>query len=248
MDKALHLYEYDFCTLKSYNGFKHKLTLHRSYRMPGFEIEQEKGIRGQVNDEKLENNISRTKARVLELALCNNWELFVTLTLNGKKHNRSELAQFRKELTQWLRNYNRLNGTKIKYLLIPELHKDKKSWHMHGFIMGLPLEHLTINKHGYLDWLPYQQKFGWISLDKVRSHEGAALYITKYISKDLSECVKQLNDKMFYCSQGLNEARIIKSGTLVKSVPQEPNYENEYVKVYWIKEHEQIASVSMCIK
>lgn len=236
-------FEKDFCILKSYNGIKHKLTLHRSIRIPGWEDELKKGVRGLVNDEKLENNISRAKSTVLELALCNNWNFFCTLTLNGKKHERSNLENFRKKFTQWLRDYNKKYNLKIKYLLIPELHKDKVSWHMHGFIQGLPIEHLKINKHGYLDWNEYQKAFGWISIDKIRSHEGAAVYVTKYISKDLSDCVTRQNAKMYYCSQGLQRAEIIKSGKLSHSLPLNPNYENDYVKVFWLESLESIQSV-----
>jgi len=241
-------YQKDFITLKSYNGFRHKLTLHRSIRLPGWEDELKTSPRCLVNDEKLENNIARARETVLELALCNNWELFCTLTLNGKKHERSDLPSFIKKLSQWLRDYNKKHGTKIKYLLIPELHKDKSSWHMHGFFMGLPQSHLKINKHGYLDWIEYQEAFGFISIDKIRSHQGASVYITKYISKNLSDCVTRQNAKMYYCSQNLARAETLKSGKLSNSLPLTPNYENDYVKVYWLDTPEQIASALQAIE
>lgn len=66
---------------------------------------------------------------------------FLTFTLDPEKYNRDDLKKFQKDVSQFIRNYNRLHGLSIKYLLIPEEHK-KGGWHMHGFLMGLPKSHL----------------------------------------------------------------------------------------------------------
>lgn len=78
---------------------------------------------------------------IFELALCNDWEWFVTLTLNPEYHDRKDLKSYKKKLLTWIKNYNRTQKTNIKYLLIPENHQDG-SWHMHGLMMGIPEEHL----------------------------------------------------------------------------------------------------------
>ena len=104
--------------------------------------------RGQVNDEKLSENISRTKQKIFELAFCNPWQFFFTGTLDDKKYNRTDLEKFHKDFSKWIQNYNRLHDCNIKFLVVPELHKDGKSWHLHGFLMGLPVEHLKQFKVG----------------------------------------------------------------------------------------------------
>jgi len=73
--------------LKQYNKNKYKLvTLKKSIRVAGYEEEKDTlydadNTRNK-NEEKLENNIIRAKSRVLEYALCNDFEYFVTGFLN----------------------------------------------------------------------------------------------------------------------------------------------------------------------
>ncbi len=225
------LYEADIAILKDYGGIKQKLTLNRSLRRKGFELDEKRPERGTCHLTKLDESLSRTRSTLFELAYCNEFELFVTLTLNPKKYDRNDLKKFKADLSQWLSNYNKKYKIGLKYLLIPEMHKDG-NWHMHGFIMGLPLEHLTENENGYLDWLAYKEKFGFISIDPIRNREAAAKYMTKYITKDLSKSVTDLNANMYYCSQGLERAKEMKRGTLsANNIPWD--YTNDYCKVKW---------------
>lgn len=226
------LYNSDVAILKQY-GKRYKLQLHKSLRNSGIEVEEKRGrIKGEyVNGEKLEESIIRTRSKIFELAICNEWELFVTLTLNKCKYDRMNLKRYRVDLAQFIRNYNRKHGINVRYLLIPEMHKDK-AWHMHGFIMGLPFEHLKKNENGYMDWFAYREKFGYISIDKIRNREAAACYIRKYISKNLGDCVKEVGAHMYYCSRGLKRAKEIKRGVLrVRDASWD--YENEWVKIKW---------------
>jgi len=227
------LYKADVATLKDYGGIKRKITLHRFLRTSGLEVDDDRihTPKATKNDEKLECNLSRTKAKVFEYAYCNLWDYFITLTISSQKFDRTDLKGYYKKFNQWLRNYNKKYGLNIKYLFIPELHEDGMSWHMHGFIMGLPESHLSYNSNGYLDWLAYSAKFGYVSIDKIRDRQRIASYITKYISKNLSDCITELNAKVYYNSQGLKTAVEIKRGTM--SVNIAPDFENEYVKVKW---------------
>lgn len=226
------LYENDVAIMKDYK-IKRKITLHRSIRKPGFEIEIKKREKGTANAEKMEQNIMHTKSAIYELAYCNEWEYFITLTLSPEKYTRSDLKKYQRDLMQWIQDYNKKHETHIKYMLIPEMHQDG-SWHMHGFMIGIPSDHLEINKNGYLDWPAYREKFGYCSIDKIRNHEAVAKYITKYISKDLANCVKELNAHMYYCSHGLKRAQEIKRGTLLaNNVPWD--YENDWIKCKWFE-------------
>lgn len=187
-----------------------------------------------VNDTKLGNNISRAKSKVLEYALCNEFEYFVTLTINKDKHNRYDLKSYYKTFSKFLNNYNYRYSVKVDYLLIPEKHKDG-AWHLHGLIKGLPLQHLKKNEHGYLDWPHYRDKFGYISLDPVRSIEKVSRYITKYINKELESTIKELGAHLYYVSKGLKKSEEIKRGTLLAdSIPYD--FKNDYVKIKWLKD------------
>lgn len=229
-NEVVSLYDRDVAVLKDY-VIKKKLSLHRSMRKTGFDIEIKKREKGTVNEEKLDVNIIRAKSAIFELAYCNLWDFFFTFTLDPNKYDRSDLGKWHKDFTQWIRDYNKKHSLSIKFLLIPERHKDG-SWHMHGLITGLPLEHLIKNQNGYLDWLPYREKFGYCSVDHIKNHEAVSKYITKYISKNLQDCIKDINAHMYYCSRGLRRSQIMKKGTLSAiSIPWD--YEGEYCKVKW---------------
>lgn len=178
-------------------------------------------------DKKLDASISRTRRVLLEKALCNDWEWFVTLTINGELHDRSDLSGWNKRFMDWLRDL-RKKGRKIRYLLVPELHSDHKSWHCHGFLSGLLPEDVVpfycldkqgvrsrngrrfkpyLIQSGYFNWPAYQKKFGFCSLGRIRNPAGAGFYVTKYITKEKSAMVSAVGLNSYYSSQGLNVAR-----------------------------------------
>lgn len=167
---------------------------------------------------KLDANVRRAKQTVYELAMCNDFEYFATFTIDGERYARDDLKGFYKSLSKWMSNYSRISGEKIKYLLIPELHKDEKNWHMHGLISGVPVDKLKkfgpgmpkkLRMKGYMNWPDYAEKFGFCSLDKIRDETAVSAYITKYISKDVGRCVTELGAHMYYCSQGLKRKELI---------------------------------------
>lgn len=82
------------------------------------------------------------------------------------------------------------------------------------------------------NWLPYAKKFGFCDLEPIRNSEAVSKYITKYINKNLSSSVTELNAHMYYHSRGLKKADCIKKGTMV--APIAPSYENDYCSVSWL--------------
>ena len=221
-------------------------TFKTKLRQSGIEDEHDvfKSAKGSVNENKLEVNLSRTKSKIFELAICNPWDWFFNATLNPAKFDRTDLEKFHKSLTQWLRDYQKKNKIKIKFLLIPELHLDGKSWHMHGFLKGLPVEHLQRFKIGdkmgkaladkvkkgdvVYNWLAYSDKFGFCDLEPIKNEIAVSKYVTKYITKELASNVTELNAHQYYHSRGLQTAEVIKKGTMYKNIV--PDFENEYIK------------------
>jgi len=91
-------------------------------------------------------------------------------------------------------------------------------------------------------WDAYADKFGYCIMEPVRNAEAAAKYVTKYITKDLSRCVKEINAHMYYCSKGLKRAEVLKQGVIFERFNEiaEIAYENEYVRVAWLPHDEDI--------
>ena len=51
---------------------------------------------------------------------------------------------------------------------------------MHGLISGILPKHLITNKDGYLDFVLYSNKFGFCSLEPLKSHEEQVYYKVCY--------------------------------------------------------------------
>lgn len=200
--------------------------------------------------EKMREAKSRARARIFELAFCNEWQWFFTGTLNSQKYDRTNLNKFHKDLTQWLRDYAKNRKIpKIDFLLIPELHKDGKSWHMHGLLRGLPVECLhqfrigDIMGKGLADkvqagdvvynWEAYEKKFGFCDLEPVKDSEAVSKYCCKYITKSLQHSVKESGAHMYYHSRGLLRSEVVAIGTFTGSLPV-PEYSNDYCSVSWL--------------
>lgn len=238
----------NYFSIKKYNENYYKLIIFKSV-IKNYNEEKKYKKQNQEYDEKLDCSISRTRSKVFEYAMCNDFEYFITITLDSKKViDRYDLDLFIKNLGQFIRNERKRTGSFIDYLLVPEEHKDG-AWHMHGLIKGIDgsnLRQFEINdylpKHmnkmildgrELYNWIPYANKFGFVSLEKIKDTERVSKYITKYISKDLTDTQKKRKyKKLYYSSRGLNVAKKIKEGSWSAKIklPSKP-FENDYVQI-----------------
>lgn len=205
----------------------------------------ERAYKGTATDTKEDCNLARTKSAIRELALCNDWDWFVTLTLSADKQDRYDVDGYVHDLGVWIGNYNKKFNTKLKYLLIPEQHKDG-AWHMHGLFSGVSADSVAVNRFGYYAIPYYENRFGYISMSKIRDTKKTAAYITKYVSKDLDTTAIGLCKHMFYHSRGLNRAEVIYE-TNVREMPIEV-WQNDYVGIEFADSDEALASLLSRLK
>ncbi len=245
--------------LKKYTEEKYKLITLNCVKVGGYEEEKNslydseyKNNRNK-NDEKLDNNISRTKSKIYEYALCNDFQYFVTLTLDGKKIERNNVDNYIKKLGQYIRDVRKHTGQKIEYILIPEKHADGINWHMHGLVKGLwdlrkyelsegipkkmkdKIKKYREENLDLYEWVGYSKKFGFNCIEPIRNKEACSRYITKYISKNLDNDmgVTEKNKKKYYCSRGLKTAKNIKKGVIpIENITYD--FTNEYCKIKWL--------------
>jgi len=78
----------------------------------------------------LERAKRRARTAVRDLGLCNDFSFFVTLTLDPERVDRYDPRVVVRHLNHWLDNNVRRHG--LKYVLVPEHHKDG-AIHFHGF-------------------------------------------------------------------------------------------------------------------
>ena len=247
--KTYSRYITDYYNIKKYNDDIYKITYCKlPIKRAGFEDKANFKRSRDVNDSKLSNNVIRARTRVFDLAICNDFEYFITLTINKEKLDRYELKEYIKKLGQFIRDYRKKYEVDIQYLLIPEKHKNG-AWHMHGLIKGIPREHLYINENGYLDWENYKKRFGWCSIDKIKNKEAISKYITKYVRKsfDTDRGITEKESKLYYSSRGLERPQKKKEGTLsryqLEKIPF--SFDNEYVKTAFLTatQYKQVLSM-----
>jgi hypothetical protein len=127
---------------------------------------------------------NRAKRNVFDLAACNDFDLFITLTLNGERIDRYNYKEVIRPLQQWLDNRVRRKG--LRYLLVPELHKDG-ALHFHGLINS---EAVRLVDSGHTDRkgkkiynLP-EWTLGFTTAQYLTGDYGAVCtYVSKYVTK-----------------------------------------------------------------
>ena len=181
---------------------------------------------------KLKNNISRAKNKVFEYAKCNEWDYFFTGTLDKRKQDRYDLQGYIRDLGQLIRDERKRTGAEIRYMLIPEQHKNG-AWHMHGYFYGIPQSDVVQNEYGYYSWERYAERFGYCSLDRIKDKDRCDNYITKYISKDMGGLAIEKNKKLYYVSRGLNTAEVIHQAYTSEKI-NKPDFENDFVSIKWL--------------
>ncbi len=125
----------------------------------------------------------RARAQVRDLALCTDFKYFVTLTLNQGKINRYNMQEITKKMKNWLDNRVRRNG--LKYVLVPEFHKDK-AIHFHGFFNDvLPVvDSGHKDKNGHVIFNLPSWTLGFTTAIKLYDdYHKAVSYVCKYIGK-----------------------------------------------------------------
>lgn len=135
----------------------------------------------------MERSMRRARAKLRRLALANDFEYFVTLTLDPARIDRYDGAAVVKALGRWADNMVRRHG--LRYILVPERHKDG-AFHFHGFVAGRGLE--VADSGVCWDDRPVynlpQWTMGFSTAQRLYgSYHAAVGYCCKYIGKQSGE-------------------------------------------------------------
>lgn len=85
------------------------------------------------DEENRRKSYSRARNNLFDLLLCTpSLDCFVTLTFSPEEINRQDYSEIVKRISVWLDNRVRRHG--LKYVLVPEYHKDGESVHFHGLM------------------------------------------------------------------------------------------------------------------
>lgn len=199
--------------------------------------------------------MARSKRNISEIALCNKWKYFITLTFNKEVIDRYNKDLVVKEIRYWFKEYIYNSDLNIKYLLVPELHKDG-AVHFHGLLSDIPDDDLELFtfKTGpkYIRQLISQGEiiynwktfpFGFNSVSLIKDPVAVSFYVLKYISKDLAidECYKNA----YFCSKGLQRALKIDEFQAGHDIMFNVSdyYSNEYCCIGYLDSIEEINKI-----
>ena len=197
--------------LYNYNENMSKLVKLRFCRNKGFESIKinKKNI---VDKEEIKRiSLSRTKKNIKEIALCNEFDYFLTFTINSKSCDRYSLDDCQNKLKKLIKAYKRKYNN-FSYIIITEKHKDS-AFHFHGLCKGLSDIDIYINKNGYIS-SHFFDDLGFNSFSKIKDYNKCCNYITKYITKD---CVKNSHNQIYICSRGLKRANRVELNAFIES-------------------------------
>lgn len=165
-------------------------------------------------------SLSRTKRNIREIALCNDFSYFATLTVNSNKHcNRFSLQECQDKLKYIIKERIRRKNKNFKYIFITEKHKDG-AYHFHGLVKDLEL---YTNTNGYLSSKVFDE-IGYNSFSPIKDYNKCCNYITKYITKD---CIRNENNQIYISSRGLKKATRYE----IQPLDFDFTYQNDYVKI-----------------
>ena len=148
-------------------------------------------------------SLGKTKNTIYNIARSNVWKWFITLTLNSQKVDRSDYERVVKKLTTFLNNLQKRHCPNLKYLIVPELHKDRTNYHFHGLLAECDeLEFVFSGKFDNTDKPIFnipQWSYGFTTATLVESTERASSYITKYVTKESEQYLK--NKHRYYTNR-----------------------------------------------
>lgn len=152
---------------------------------------------------RFKRNLSRAINVVYDLARSNEFDWFITLTLNPEyvdRYDYESCSSIIKKFTDRLRKYG------CKWLIVPEQHEDG-AFHFHGLVSGdLPLT--PSGKTWYNEVEGYTQpvynlatyEFGWTTATEIVHPDRCATYVTEYLTK--KPCVPK-GKKCYWASKSL---------------------------------------------
>ena len=147
----------------------------------------------------------RARAAVRDLARCNPMTHFITLTFDPHKvASRYDPAEVVRKTCQWADNQAKRRG--VKYILIPEHHKDG-AIHFHGFCSaGLPMvDSGHKDTAGHKVWNVSGWSYGFsTAIELYGDYAAAVSYVCKYIGKQADK----IGGRWYYSGGGLQRPEV----------------------------------------
>ena len=153
------------------------------------------------NVDSIRRSIRRARLAVYDLAVCNQFDLFSTLTFSPDEVDRESYEQTYNSLKIWLSNRVQRKG--LRYVAVPEYHKDGHAIHFHmlsnsGAVDLIDSGHYAHREKVYN--IPSWQK-GFSTAQFIKG-ENAIDFTSKYVAKYMTKSKGNKVGGRFYLSGG----------------------------------------------
>ena len=142
-----------------------------------------------LKEENARRSFNRTKQTIFTYSRCANWEKFITVTFNGDLVDRYNFDECSRLIRKWLNNQRR-NAPELKYLIVPELHKDG-AIHFHGLLANTGNIKFSDSGKRTRDkstiYNISKWNYGFTTAIEVHDTHGISKYLAKYITKELCD-------------------------------------------------------------
>lgn len=206
--------------------------------------------------------VDRAKRTIIDYSLNNVFNYFVTFTFDDNKQADSRVYdETSKKLRVALNHYKNRIDSNMRYVIVPELHKESHRIHFHALMYFSAFK--DDKNNDLFDFLYYDdkkrhkvyrhnwffEKFGSVHCVKINKWSArVGMYVSKYISKDLL----QLKLKTYYtCSKGLKKSDTVfqrnethdYSIAWMMSMGLEPSFRNDFCTIYNIDSESVLQSL-----
>lgn len=198
----------------------------------------------------------RAFRRCVEYGLNNDWQYFVTITLDDKKVDIKNHDCIIKKVLQEFALIRKRYDSGFRYLLVPELSPKNNRLHFHGLVkFGKSLDQLKTDgeikylgynkrfKNRFYRYERFHKKFGASRLDEiVKDSPAIVYYIAAYLGKSNRKIdnrkIEKIGSHYFYVSKGLKKASKITLNKIqtdnilagVRGLPA--TYSNEFLQKF----------------
>lgn len=200
-----------------------------------------------INPVPSSSSLMRTKTKITDLTLANDFDLFCTFTFDPLLVDSFNYETAKSKMSKWLNN-SRRNSPELSYLIIAELHKSGRI-HFHALMKNykgeLTFTNKQKNKRNIYNMPNWQ--YGFSTAIKIDNIGKVSSYVQKYITKDM---LKIGNKKRFWASRNLKKPTVSYNINMVEEVYSRPLFimgqvSMEYYKIYKIlKSPDSIPKVS----
>lgn len=171
--------------------------------VPNTGISMDEPKKESCSDSDIYHSLNRTKNKIYTYARCIKWDWFVTFTFSQEKVDRYDYDECSRLVRRWLNN-QRVNAPDLRYLVVPEQHKDG-AWHFHGLLANTGKMKFSDSgkrdKKGKVIYNMSKWSKGFSTATAVTDVFKVSKYIGKYITKELCEITK--GKQRYFVSQNM---------------------------------------------